>query len=540
MAFRYLRRKEKIIIKKNLKVAYKIIGVYLSIHLVIAIGILCIINEGVKKIEDEFLQKHISNAEKYMMFFDEELLTLRDISNYIMQSENVIILNGRDNYLSLYEAINHKKLIREELIVLSNQYKMIDDMGIYIENEKLWISTIEGFQDAYNVDKVEGSFLEVIDNELYLRTGSERSKVYTEVYIKIDRYEFNELLDRMKFEANNYADVWVDGKLLAKQSTYDKENKEIKVKSSIYPIEVYISIGSKLSKSSEYLYLYGIGIVILLIPITLGFSRYLNRVIHIPLRNIVRHVQLMDEENFEIPVGHVGGDEFDYVTDHFNGLKKVLEGYIRKSYEQEIRMKQMELDYLQSQIKPHFLYNCFFNITNMCKTYDIEKIEALTLALARYYRYITRTQQEMVTLQEEYMHMKNYLSIQGIRFEERVQIQIEEIPKEIESIQVPRLILQPIVENAYKYVFEDIENGGCLFIHVYENGEFIIIEIEDNGKAVDDKVCSKLAQKLEKVEGPITGLVNINQRLKYFCELNGVFFEKSSMGGLCTKVKIKK
>lgn len=275
--------------------------------------------------------------------------------------------------------------------------------------------------------------------------------------------------------------------------------------------------------------------------VTAAFWSYLNKAIHRPLQNMVRYMKGINQGNYEEVLKHEGVEEFEYVTMEFNRMKENMEMYIEKYYEQEIAMKQMELDYVQEQIKPHFLYNCFFNISNLCKTYDVDKVERLTLALARYYRYITRTGSRMVTLKEEYDHMKNYLVVQKIRFGDRVDIRTDPLPESGNQVLVPRLILQPIVENAYKYVFEHVESHGKLAVSTEVTAQTVIIQIEDSGYNTVDEVILRTQAAVRQSGNPATALGYLLKRLQYADPGNGIEIGRSSLGGVsCRVVIIKK
>ena len=249
--------------------------------------------------------------------------------------------------------------------------------------------------------------------------------------------------------------------------------------------------------------------------------------------------QAKEEKGGEAAV-HQGLEEFNYVTAEFNKMKEYLEYYTKRRYEQEIVMKQMELDHLQEQIKPHFLYNCFANISNLCKSYDVEKVEKLSQALSKYYSYVTRTGKELVSLRAEYEHMKNYLTIQKIRFENRVFIEVEELPQTGDNVEVPRLILQPIVENAYKYVFEHVEKEGKLIVRTAESETDVTITIEDSGYQMGEDVIRRIQDALEKEGGCITGLGNLQKRLQFMDTGNKIRAERSGLGGVKMRLTARK
>lgn len=527
---------------RKAKLANKVLAIYLVSHFMIALSILAIMGVGLRTIRDNFIQRYKTNAMQHMEYFDEELLNLQNLVMYMMQSENVLVLSNQYEQLSDYEKINKKKQAKEELNILNNQYKWTSDIGIYIPKQDLWITSLEWFRPDEAIKDIEEPGLYFLQDTLYLLEKYENKNEYRRGYIKLDQYELIRLMEKMKFNEEVYIEALLNGEKLEiapfNVQQANKTSREMVIKSSLYPIAFHIYLPSHFIEFGHEFYLLSLLALILLCFITIKFTKYLNRAIHKPLQNVVSHIENMNVHNFNQQAKHEGIDEFEYVTQSFNKAKGLLENYIKKSYEQAIDMKQMELSHLQGQIKPHFLYNCFFNISNMCKTYDVEKIEQLTLGLAKYYRYITRTSYEFVKLEEEYEHMKNYIGIQQIRFEDRVQIEMDPLPDNLKNVYVPRLILQPVVENAYKYVFEKIEAGGKLHINVREQAHFILIQVEDNGTFISLEQIEALQIRLKACENPVTGLINIKKRLHYIHEKNDIVVSQGEMGGLAIILQI--
>lgn len=528
---------------KRIKLAYKVIGIYLASHILIAMSILAIIGVSIKIMEEAFIERYLMNAEQHMEYFDEELFNLKSLLVYTMQNQSILVLKEQYDQLSEYNKVKWKKQAKEEIVTLASQYKWIRDIGIYIPEIDLWVTSIGWFEADKNIDRLdENVLLDMVDNTLYVHMRDQEKN--TKAYIRIDSYEMNKLIDKIRFDKEIYVETRINGKLLEQETTEEqrlaKRDRKLTIKSSLYPIEMDIYIGDKHLSLGRYFYLFSMISLVLLIFITIKFARYLNKAIHKPLHNVVNHIEGMNQENFEDKLEHIGMDEFDYVTESFNKTKALLEEYIKKSYEQEISMKQMELDHLQEQIKPHFLYNCFFNIASMCKTYDVDKIEQLTLELAKYYRYITRTNHEFVRLEDEYEHMKSYIAIQKIRFEDRVKLEVALLPDGFKDLYVPRLILQPIVENAYKYVFDKIEGGGHLRIstsmEAFENK--VVIQIEDNGQFIGEEKIKDLQERMEDTKGAVTGLKNIKRRVQYIDKRNTLTVDRSIVGGIAIKLII--
>lgn len=526
------------------KLIPKILLTYLGNHILLILGILVIAGTGISLIEHRFFEKYKNNVEESVEALDEEIYQMKTILSHAMQDENVLMLRERKGYLSLYEEINYTLRIKDNLSVLSNQYRLIQDIGIYIPERFLWIEAQDWFvKKPAPLVSFSGARLDLREGTLCLIIGMKSKEPYTEGYIEFNQRELEKMLG-VKIDEESVTQIFLKGELVGEPNGEtafsEKEYREIGVKSELYPLEVRLYIRKSMLSFRTYLYVLGAVSMGFLLVTTLAFSDYLNKAIHQPLNNMVQYIEGLEQGNFQEELSHDGVDEFKYVTMEFNRMKQNMEDYIKKYYQQEIALKQMELDHLQEQIKPHFLYNCFFNISNLCKTYDVEKVERLSLALARYYRYITRTGQSMVTLQEEYDHMRNYLAVQKIRFADRVDIQIDPLPEEGKQLLVPRLILQPIVENAYKYVFEHVESHGKLAVSTEENESTIMIRIEDSGNGTTDEVICRIREALKQTGSQITGLGNLQKRLQFAHHENGIEIDRSGLGGICNQVNLNK
>lgn len=536
---RELRWGMKIRKSDNFKLAYRLTFYYLLYHILLVIAILFFADQVLLRIEKQFEQKYQRTVEESMEDLNQKILQLKDVLTLTMYGENMQILQGRKGQLTTYEEVELKLKVKNELTVLASQYSYIKDIGIYIPEYETWIDVGTWFgRSKAPEEQFKGERLELADGEICLRLGLQNGKEYTEGYVSLNSTELYKLLDQ-KLDQDIVMQISIDGKELTEVKEKEKYHVLL-VESDIYPIEVRYYIPASLLSFRKYLYILG-GIAILFLMITaIAFSRYLNRAIHRPLNNIVRFMESAKEQNYKEPAVHQGPEEFHYVTLEFNKMKEYLEYYTRHRYEQEIIMRQMELDHLQEQIKPHFLYNCFANISNLCKSYDVEKVEQLSRALSKYYSYITRTGRSLVTLQAEYTHMKNYLTIQKIRFEKRVQMEVGDLPAAAEQMLVPRLILQPVVENAYKYAFEHVETGGYLRIHTEEDEKSVRIIVEDSGYQTDEDTVTRTREALEKEGVNITGLGNLQKRLQFLHPENGMKIERSELGGIKNTVIIRK
>ncbi|CAM3366413.1 sensor histidine kinase [Marinicrinis lubricantis] len=261
-----------------------------------------------------------------------------------------------------------------------------------------------------------------------------------------------------------------------------------------------------------------------------------------PLLFLIQSFRRMEEGALNVQIQHEQKDEFGYLYHRFNQMLTKLQNLIDQDYKQKLMMQKAELKQLQSQINPHFLYNSFFILNSLAKTGDVDRIELFTNMLGEYFRFITRNGEDEVCLKEEIKHSRMYTEIQKLRFSRRIQVQFDELPVEMEQIRVPRLIIQPIIENAYEHSLEKMPDEGFLRVTFDMKPREADIIVEDNGNLLDDAHLQALSERFSATSESqeMTGMVNIHRRIVLtYGEGSGLFLSRSVLGGLQVLIRIK-
>ncbi|MFR7443478.1 MAG: sensor histidine kinase [Sellimonas intestinalis] len=185
-------------------------------------------------------------------------------------------------------------------------------------------------------------------------------------------------------------------------------------------------------------------------------------------------------------------------------------------------------------------------LQRMIQTENIEDAQSVANALGVYFRYLTRNNMDHVKLSEEYRHAQNYAYIQGLRFSGRIQIDFEELPAGYADIPVPKLILQPILENAFNYGLANKMKDGLLQVHFHPDNEVLQIDIEDNGEELTDEKLCNLSNALLEVQSTgtnveMSGILNIQRRLIIFSNTHdSLHVSRSTLGGLRVSIILGK
>lgn len=215
-----------------------------------------------------------------------------------------------------------------------------------------------------------------------------------------------------------------------------------------------------------------------------------------------------------------GSDEFTAIDESFNNMVEMLDIYINENLLQRIAYNEAQLNILQNQINPHFLYNTLEVIDSMASTTGNFEICDVCHRLGQIFRYnVSGSGREYVCFEQELNHVKNYAAIQQTRFANRIGIEYI-IDPACEQVRVLKFILQPLVENAFSHALEAKGAGGLLRITAQMRGQ-LCIEIQDNGAGFDAR---KLREIQRFVQDPLDskhidfsggiGLKNVISRIK--------------------------
>lgn len=207
-----------------------------------------------------------------------------------------------------------------------------------------------------------------------------------------------------------------------------------------------------------------------------------------------------------------GTREITSLAEHYNDMLKRIRDLMADVSIKEQAIRAYELNVLHSQINPHFLYNTLDTIVWMAEFGDSDKVIHITKALARFFRLSLSGGSEMTTIQNEVDHVRQYLFIQKERYGDQLTYTIY-LEEGLESIEIPKIILQPLVENAIYHGIRHLERPGMIRVEVRRQESDIIMSIIDNGDGFDPEVMVKAVDRGGVKLGGV-GLRNVDQRLR--------------------------
>ncbi|MEK3748922.1 histidine kinase [Paenibacillus sp. FSL E2-8871] len=392
-------------------------------------------------------------------------------------------------------------------------------------------------------------------------------KVNTIMKVEFDSRNIEDMLDKFKSDGrrdpfyykqgtglifNRSADKLLANELvkrLEQEQLKQSENRTVNINGESYSVNIvysdkmgwylidYMPLSEILHpiQTSNRLFYFAIG-ALLLMSCLVAYLLYVQ--VQVPVRLLVGGFQRLKQGDYSARVEIKGKNEFSFLSGRFNSMVEQIQKLIENVLMEKIHVREARLKQLQSQINPHFFYNCFSFITSMAKLDNMGAVVGMSHNLSRYYRYTTRQERDLVALSEETEFVTHYLEIQKMRMS-RLQYEVL-IPPQMRKRDLPPLVLQPLVENAVIHGIEPVSKEGLVRITGTCNGRVMTLTVEDDGKGMTPEEIIVLDNKLGKAmdEEMGCGLWNVHQRMRLrFGEDAGLTIAPSSLGGLQVKLQ---
>jgi two-component system, sensor histidine kinase YesM len=261
-----------------------------------------------------------------------------------------------------------------------------------------------------------------------------------------------------------------------------------------------------------------------------------------PLENLVAGMQFVKVGDFKearkeaLKTTIFHDDEVGKLQQNFQTMIQQIDELINENYSKQLTIKETEFKALQAQINPHFLYNTLESINWLAKGNGQTQISKMVESLGYLLRNSISLKQPLITIEDELNIVRNYIIIQKYRFEERLDFHLD-VDLDIVGYDIPKLTLQPLVENAIHYALEPMIDTCKISIYSELDNETIKLIVEDNGPGMEPSLLEKLKRGEVKTRGQGVGLSNIDDRIKLsYGQQYGVKIESAPNQG--TKVII--
>lgn len=563
-------------------ISFKIVFIFLLLLTLCLIMSSILYYKSTVTVRDSVMEKGIAQAQYFVDSVDSQIAVAEEMTFNLMFDRRLSYLTSNNTILNDYE-LNHAYLAQQErLNNLKLSSSLISSAKIFLPNMNKIITddsilTMDSFELVNlkeHINKSQRGGVYFFENSLFLGTTGTRVQLdnqLPDIFFLVN-FDINKLESSLKdFSVYPHSGslFYIDKDTILSSNknntnfylTINESTKKIKENNFKNQIEInnekfqilklesmylgnfyqYIPYKSLFNKPDKnlllLLLLFGLSIFLIYI-----FSKYIDRNLHKPLSVLVGLFKDMEDGVLDSdPIVLQSRErEFTYVFSSFYQMRHYINTLIEEVYVKTNLVQRAEMKQLQAQINPHFLYNSFFSLSRKLERGDT--IAAATLAdhLGKYFRFLSRSSNDVVSFNEEIEHARSYAEIQQIRFYDRIQIYFEEIPYSAINRAVPRLIVQPIIENAFKYGLENREENGLLSITYTELENGIIINVNDNGEDLSSTDIEKLNKQLfDNNLTELTGLFNIHRRIQImFGEESGISVSQNSSGGMCVKLKI--
>lgn len=284
--------------------------------------------------------------------------------------------------------------------------------------------------------------------------------------------------------------------------------------------------------------------LILFIVLAYFLARYLTEPITV-LSHIMAHPR---EKNRAVESPYMNRtDEIGTLYNQYQTMLEENNHYIKSEYENKMILMDTQMKALESQINAHFLYNTLEAINSLAEIEGAEDISVMALALGDMFRYSIKTKGALVTLEKELAHVKNFVAIQQIRFDNGFRFEMD-VPEELYSCRILKLILQPLVENALYHGLLHCNAGSSIYLSARKENKIIYFTVKDDGVGMASETLEQLQKLLEEKPkfGELSqhanesiGLKNINARIRlYYGEDYGLSVKSEQGCGTTVQIKI--
>lgn len=459
-------------------------------------------------------EKNISIQTKLIGIFLFATIIIFIVNMYMYMSFNKMIERidhiyaGNAELVELQNGLNQVQTSMSEYL----NTKSSDSLEGYFRSAEQYSNQIQSLNEATvhneslmmekNIRSMSETYLELTDDIIEAKRGR-----------NVEKYK---VLYERSSQIYSYIDTHI----------YTLNNKQFQNNSENYTV-LYNALKTVETVNMVMLWLVALLNVVLTLILTSGITK--------PLKHLSEAANQVAEGNWDIELTETDSrDEVGVVTRAFNQMIFSIRGYIERLKENmeyqsamkekelmmETHLKDAQLKYLQAQINPHFLFNTLNAGAQLAMMEDAEKTYQYIQNVADFFRYNLKKNQKSVLLKQEIELVDNYIYILNVRFSGEIHFR-KHVDESLLNVQVPSMILQPIVENCVNYGIRNIDREGYIDLYVYGEDEQICISIQDNGIGMtQDKIQKIMSSRLREADleqnSNGIGLDNVIGRLRLF------------------------
>lgn len=488
--------------------------------------------------------------------------------------------NDRDYFRgsSKQASLNRQSLNEEiqRLLTYNNTWKfeLFDYIAIYENETLLSITYTRPYGTQQIINDTEKLREELSKNEAYTQTilpKNEDGLIYTTLRVQADFHSEDSIYIIGATETDNFDKrleslvnydgtiaciVSADGNVLSSSNRKEEledcgvspksfldesnnENKDYqiikkKIRDDLYLVHM-VPMGEMIKQTFRDMKMILILSIVMAIILMIPASIIIINMTSI-FKDLIDAMKRVGKKDYKVRLKSYNNVAYNEVASSFNSMVMKLEELIHTTYESKLLLDQMEIKFLQQQMNPHFLFNILLTIQIKAKMSGDETIYKMISSLSSLLRAgVYGDKRSVITLREEMQYVEYYLNLQQERYEERLQCEIEVEDTSILDCEIPRLVIEPMVENTIVHGVEAMDAELKVKIKLWREEEYIYISVEDNGIGFDIEELKKTKDDVTQREK--TGINNTHQRIRLmYGEPYGIKIFSQPMKG--TKVLI--
>lgn len=422
------------------------------------------------------------------IYEDEDYCNAKAVKNFVNSTENGMLIS------SYYNQYRETDIVRFVLKLFDNRnYKQAIGYIVCDVDSK----AIRSIMDKYSTDKTMYIWLQPMDDRPVTSIGS---------LSKDEEIEYQEISAQI-----------LQGTQTGQMASGSAKQELFQVEQNKYNLTAYSLMPRELLEQNQRaltvnLLLIGVVMVVAAAFLTFILSRSMTR----PLEELMVTIERIKGGNTSLRAEIKNKDEIGMLGQNFNEMLDQMEELSEKEKQANELLSQAKYKALQAQINPHFLYNTLDTMSSIAQIRNCQEVSRLSQSLSNIFRYSLNMKDPFSTLSKEIIHLKNYCYVMGVRMQDNIQY-IYDIDESVLQSRIPRLSLQPLVENALNHGLRNKRGEKCVRIQAKAEGNSVVIRISDNGVGMDADAYNRLLQKndIQLIEeGNSIGLHNINARLK--------------------------
>ena len=281
-------------------------------------------------------------------------------------------------------------------------------------------------------------------------------------------------------------------------------------------------------------------LVIFLIIIFLSY--YIPLSITKPIRELSKVTDQVARGDLSVRMEAGVGAEVGVLSESLNSMIDKINELLVQVTDEQIRLRNAEFELLQSQINPHFLYNTLDTIVWLAESGDMKKVVSMVESLSNFFRTSLNQGKELVTIEEELKHVRSYLEIQQVRYQDILEYDID-VPEELNGYLIPKITIQPLVENALYHGIKNKRGLGKITLSGQKLDDSFELLVNDNGIGMSaerlNQVRDRISNADDNADNGVFGLHNVNERIRLkFGDDFGISIDSTYMEGTTSCVRL--